>query len=246
MPEKHHATNGIYSPAFLQELFDDLQLNHYDQIASLTSFGLVDRWRKMGVEKLNLQAGMLVGDLMGGTGEAWDNILNRIGPEGRVLSVDFSHEMNNGARDRQEKRSDRSIGVIRADATRLPIEGNTLDAVYSGYGIKTLSPVMRRQFVEEMSRVLKPGGNFSFVEVAVPESMLLEALQRFYMYQFMPKALGLFDGYYEKFLMINEYLHDFNKGEKLVQDLKETDFTVETNPLCGGLATIISGSKPND
>lgn len=233
----------MYEPAYLQELFDNLQEHSYDLVSTVTSLGFTRFWRNQGVNTLNLQPGMSVGDFMSGTGEAWRCLLKKIGPEGKIVSLDFSRRMIIRAKNHKDKHRYPSIQVIRGDSTKLPLPSSSLDAIYSGYGVKTFSADLQKEFVEETLRVLKPGGLFSLVEVSVPDSKLLRQLQHFYMYNIMPVALSTFPDNYDRFLEINNYLFDFNGGTSLQNEFRKAGAEVKRTPMTGGLATIISGHK---
>lgn len=134
--------------------------------------------------------------------------------------------------------------MIRGDTTNLPLLSDSLDAVYSGYGIKTLSDEMRKKFAKETLRVLKPDGKFSLVEVCEPASKPMQLLQYFYMYQLMPLAFSTMPENYQRFLEINTYLFKFNGGTALENDFREMGAqNLERTPMMGGLTMVLCGHK---
>lgn len=233
-----------YSHAYLRKLFDVLADNSYELVSTFSSLGLIELWRRNSVRALGLASGMVVGDLMGGAGESWKHILPSIYPHGHVFSIDFSQGMVNGAQRRFKRNGHSNISVVMGDATALPLEDGSLDAIFSGYGVKTLCTELHDPFVEEIKRVLKQGGRFAMVEVTIPSSRVLQSLQRFYMLQMMPLAFAPFAGNYDRFLMINKYLLDFGSGSNLAEAFNRVGFAeVQTLPMSGGLATVITGTK---
>src|SRR3989344_94507 len=234
-----HDTN--YSPVYLQGLFDDLS-GSYELVSTLSSLGLTELWRRNAAHVLRLKQGMVVGDFMGGTGESWKHLLPFIGPDGHIFSIDFSKGMINGAEQRKQRNRYSNVSLMTSDATTLPFEDNSLDAIFSGYGVKTLCSDLHNFFAKEMKRVLKPGGRFATVEITVPSQRALQRLQHLYMYKMMPLAFALFDGHYDRFLMINRYLADFGDGSNLTVVFDQVGLSeVESLPMSGGLATIITG-----
>lgn len=59
-----------------------------------------------------------------------------------------------------------NLGIVQADAERLPFDDESFDLVYS-YGVLHLAPDTPSTF-EEVNRVLKPGGEFKLMVYAVP------------------------------------------------------------------------------
>jgi hypothetical protein len=82
----------IYHGDFVRRLFDEMSAT-YSLVNYISSFGFSSRWRRQGLARLDLRPGMVVCDLMSGMGELWPAIARRIGPSGRIVAVDFSHEM---------------------------------------------------------------------------------------------------------------------------------------------------------
>ena len=52
----------------------------------------------------------------------------------------------------------RASGIRAGDATRIPVEAETADVLYSSHMLEHLDPLEAEQFLREAMRVLKPGG----------------------------------------------------------------------------------------
>ncbi|CAO2175494.1 unnamed protein product [Urochloa humidicola] len=88
-----------------------------------------------------------------------------------VVALDFSENMLKQCSEyiKQENISDERLALVRADISRLPFVGGSIDAVHAGAAIHCWpSPACA---VAEISRVLRPGGVFvatTFVEDVIP------------------------------------------------------------------------------
>ena len=93
------------------------QAHRYDSFMARTL-----RWREHAVERLDLEPGHTVLDVACGTGANFDLILERIGPEGRLIGIDLSGEMLTVAEARLRRYPDANVELIEAAAedVRLP------------------------------------------------------------------------------------------------------------------------------
>ena len=131
----------------------------YDRVNSLLSFGRDQSWRRRVVDRL--PAGRLL-DLGAGTGAAGPIFGDR-----EVLAIDPSFEMlvRNGSPSRVE-------GVGEA----LPFRSGTFDAVFSAYVFRNLDSIART--LDEIERVLRPGGKLGIVGLGRPRNAWLGRLHR--------------------------------------------------------------------
>jgi len=76
------------------------------------------RWKRKAFDESSLKKGDKVLVFCTGTGLDFTHILRRIGPEGKIVGVDFSAEMLKKARERISKNRWKNIELIEADITR--------------------------------------------------------------------------------------------------------------------------------
>jgi len=124
--------------------------------------GLFMPGRKAALEALRPQPGDTVLDLACGTGLNFSHIIRRIGPEGRIVGVDFTRAMLRQARGRLVRHRWDSVTLVEGDATRLPLASDSCDAVLCSYAMAII-PDYRRA-IGEVVRVLKPGGRLVLLE----------------------------------------------------------------------------------
>ncbi|MFE9579601.1 class I SAM-dependent methyltransferase [Nocardia sp. NPDC006044] len=109
---------------------------------------------------LHLQPGHTALDIGCGPGEITAALARTVGPTGLALGIDISESMLTRAAHRH--RAD-NIAFLRADAQRLPLRDNTVDAVTCIAGLQLIPDPIAA--MAEMIRVLRPGG---YLAVLVP------------------------------------------------------------------------------
>jgi arsenite methyltransferase len=109
-----------------------------------------------------------------GCGAGTDSLIaaKKVGPDGRVIGVDMISSMLEKARHAAEETRLGNVEFREGYAEALPVDDGWADVVISN-GVLNLMPD-KTAALEEMSRVLKPGGRLQIgdilVQKAVPES----------------------------------------------------------------------------
>ena len=142
-------------PGIARELFAPLAPT-YERWARLLSMGQDARWRRAMVDGLGLGAGSRVLDVAAGTGSITRLMASR-GIE--VISVDLSRHMSAMA-------AQRGATAVLATAGRLPFLDATFDGVTFGYLLRYVDDVA--QCLEELVRIVRPGGVVGMVEFGRP------------------------------------------------------------------------------
>lgn len=115
---------------------------------------LFERWAPLVAEAAHLQPGQHVLDVACGTGVLARAARQRVGPTGTVIGLDPNEGMLNVAR-----RKGPDIEWRQGVAEALPFEKGRFDAVLSQFGLMFFDD--RRKALEEMMRVLRPGGRLA-------------------------------------------------------------------------------------
>ena len=146
----------------------------YDLVNRLISLGLDASWRRRTVGALELAPPSRLVDLGCGTGDLAAEA-RRAGH--RVVGVDLSYEMLRVSR--------RSLLLVQADATKLPLGDGTVDGVISGFALRNVADLAA--FLAEAARVVRPGGRVALLEVDEPDSPLLRAGHRLWFRHVVPR-----------------------------------------------------------
>jgi arsenite methyltransferase len=126
----------------------------YDNAQAL-SRRLIAAWQHP-AEWLNIPAGGTALDVGSGPGSITASLARAAGPDGLALGVDISEPMLARA---VRNEAGPHVGFLRADAQRLPLRDNTVDAVVS-IAVLQLIPDPAAALAE-MARVLRPGGRLA-------------------------------------------------------------------------------------
>jgi SAM-dependent methyltransferase len=140
----------------------------YDNAQALAR-RLISVWR-LPIDWLNIPPAGVALDVGSGPGNVTAQLAQAAGPGGLALGIDISEPMLARAVEAQEAPN---LGFMRADAQRLPLRDETVDAATS-LAVLQLIPNPARTLAE-IARVLKPGGRMA---VMVPTAGALGPLFR--------------------------------------------------------------------
>jgi len=133
----------------------------YDVMNDLMSAGLHRLWKKFTIEIAAPRPGERVLDVAGGTADLSSAFARRVGPEGEVWLTDINNAMLGVGRDRL---LDEGVmaPVAQCDAEKLPFPDNHFDIVTVAFGLRNMTH--KDKALEEMRRVLRPGGRLLVLE----------------------------------------------------------------------------------
>ncbi|WP_046318229.1 methyltransferase domain-containing protein [Mycobacterium sp. UM_Kg1] len=158
----------------IQRLWDSSFGSMFYDSAQSVARRLLEAWQHP-IDWLNIPVGGVALDVGCGPGSITASLAQAVGPEGLALGVDVSQPMLARA---VRLQAGSQAGFLRADAQRLPLRDQTVDAVTSIAVLQLIpDPVAA---LGEMARVLKPGGR---VAVMVPTAGAASRL-----WKVLPKA----------------------------------------------------------
>ena len=140
----------------------------YDLLNTAMTAGLHHRWRERAADLARVGPGSRVLDVATGTGDLAIELARRVAPGGEVVGSDFSEAMLARARARPGRgracgRAALRVGR-RAASCRTPTA--SFDAATVGFGARNFSDLQRG--LEEMVRVVRPGGRVVVLEFTSP------------------------------------------------------------------------------
>ncbi|MDW0109082.1 demethylmenaquinone methyltransferase [Sporosarcina aquimarina] len=205
----------------------------YDKMNSVISFNLHKKWRADIMKRMNVQPGTKALDVCCGTADWTLSLAQAVGDEGEVTGLDFSEAMLSSAAPKTDKHS--NITLIHGNAMELPFDDNTFDTVTIGFGLRNVPDYATA--LQEMYRVVKPGGLVACLETSQSEIPGYRQVFRFYFNNIMPVFGKLFAKSYNEYSWLQESADDFPGREELAQLFKSAGFSrVDYRPYSGGVA----------
>jgi demethylmenaquinone methyltransferase/2-methoxy-6-polyprenyl-1,4-benzoquinol methylase len=148
-------------------VFDSVA-TRYDVMNDLMSGGLHRLWKRYAVALAQVRQGERVLDLAGGTGDLARLLAGRVGERGTVVHTDINGAMLTAGRDRLLD-AGIALPTVQCNAEQLPFASRAFDCVTIAFGLRNVTH--KERALEEMRRVLKPGGRalvLEFSKVAAP------------------------------------------------------------------------------
>jgi demethylmenaquinone methyltransferase/2-methoxy-6-polyprenyl-1,4-benzoquinol methylase len=214
----------------------------YDLLNHLLSFNLDKRWRARTVARVAEildRPDSQVLDLCCGTGDLALALESR--GKRPILASDFCHPMLVEAHRKINVRGFRTP-VLEADALALPLAAASLDLITVAFGFRNLANYQRG--LEEMLRVLKPGGTAAILEFSQPSNRTFSALYGFFSTSVLPRIGGMISGSRDAYAYLPESIRKFPGAEQLAQDMLRTGFSrVEFERMTGGAVALHIGRK---
>ncbi len=152
--------SGTLSPEGVQGMFDRIA-PVYDLMNRVMTMGLDQRWRRKTVKAV-VEPGDRVLDAACGTG---DLAIIAAKAGGVVVGLDFSERMLERAR-----RKAPELEWVRGDLLALPFDEESFDSATVGFGVRNVADLGAA--LEELRRVLKPGGRLAILEITRPRGPL--------------------------------------------------------------------------
>jgi demethylmenaquinone methyltransferase/2-methoxy-6-polyprenyl-1,4-benzoquinol methylase len=211
--------------------------HRYDLLNHLLSFHMDRYWRARTVRRVRPvlgQPGALAMDLACGTGDLFLALERHA--RCRVLGSDFCHPMLTAARRKADAR--RLPGVLfEADGLRLPLADGSLDLITIAFGFRNFANYQRG--LDELHRVLKPGGMLAILEFSQPPNPLFRRLYDFYSRRILPAIGGALSGSRMAYTYLPESVRKFPTAQELAEQMKSTGFsTAQYELLTGGIVAL--------
>lgn len=211
----------------------------YDVTNSVLSMGIHHLWRRKAIRLSGAAPGQAVLDCATGTGDLAIAFKKQVGAQGSVTGTDFCAEMLVPG---PAKASAAGVEVKFevADAMALPYPERTFDVSSISFGIRNVDDPVK--CLQEMARVVKPGGRVVVLEFGQPRGVF-GAFFKFYSRVVMPAVGGLLTGNRAAYEYLPRTAASFPAGDRFVDLMKQAGpFSEMTaHPLTSGMAYIYVG-----
>jgi demethylmenaquinone methyltransferase/2-methoxy-6-polyprenyl-1,4-benzoquinol methylase len=229
--------------AHVREMFGRIA-PRYDLLNHLLSLDIDKVWRRRVAKKFsaiihNPSARVL--DLCCGTGDLALAFCREAPGGAEIVGSDFVPEMISRARAKAAAFGAR-VSFVEADALALPFSDASFDLVPCSFGFRNLANYQKG--LQEIHRVLRPGGVAAILEFAEPRGVLFGSLYRFYFRRVLPRLGGLISGNSSAYAYLPNSVRKFPSPEAL-QNLFEHCGYVEARFVrwTGGIVTLHTAGK---
>lgn len=222
------------------EMFDNISPK-YDFLNHFLSLGIDIIWRKKAIKLLKKDNPKVILDIATGTGDFAIEAL-ALNPD-KVIGVDISEGMLEIGRKKLKKRKlDDRIELRSGDSEGLPFEDNMFDAVIVAFGVRNFENLDKG--LEDMFRVIKPGGKVVVLEFSKPKHFPFKQLYQFYFRWILPIIGRLVSKDQSAYTYLPESVNAFPDGQDFLDRLEKIGFQKnKCKPLTVGISSIYTGTK---
>lgn len=194
----------------------------YDRANHLLSAGIDYYWRSKLVSLVQLAKPKCVVDLATGSGDVAFALKKALPKFTQVTGLDFCRPMLAQAEIKKKNRCyAENIVFSFGDCMALPLQDQSIDVLTIAFGFRNLEN--RQKGLQEMHRVLKPGGKLFILEFTQPVSCL-RPFYYFYLKKILPKLASILTGSGDPYNYLAASIEQFPDKEKLILEISKIGF----------------------
>ena len=161
----------------------------------------------------------------------------------RITAIDISEQMLKLGRKKIEKEGLTSfIELQTGDSETINFADNSFDAVTVAFGVRNFENLTNG--LEEMLRVLKPGGKLIVLEFSRPRIKVFRSLYNIYMSIVAPEVARWFSQNKKAYQYLNQSAKLFPERQNFVEILNSAGYSnTSYKPLSAGICCIYIGEK---
>lgn len=222
-------------------MFNNISKN-YDDLNRVITFGIDVKWRKKVVALVKATKPNRILDIATGTGDL-AIMQSKAIPTAKVIGLDISAGMLEVGQEKVKSlKLEKSIELVLGDSENIPYEDNFFDAITVSYGVRNFENLNKG--LQEIYRVLKPGGVFIILETSVPTKFPFKQGYQFHSKVILPLVGKLFSKDKTAYSYLSESANSFPYGEAFNTILKNNKFNdVKDIPVTFGVSTIYKATK---
>jgi demethylmenaquinone methyltransferase/2-methoxy-6-polyprenyl-1,4-benzoquinol methylase len=203
------------------DMFNRIALR-YDFFNRFLSLGIDKSWRKKALLQLKKDNPQIMLDIATGTGDVAILAYELLHPE-KITGLDISEGMLEiGRKKIAEKGVENEIELMQGDAEKINFPDNYFDAVTVAFGVRNFQ--ILEKGLQEIYRVLKPGGKMVVLEFSRPKIKLFKGLYHFYMNAVAPAVCKIFSGNKDAYAYLDKSARAFPEREDFIEILSGIHF----------------------
>ncbi len=207
----------------------------YDLMNDVMSFGIHRLWKRSFANRVKPQAGQIVVDLAGGTGD----IARKLAGNGhQTLLLDPSLAMMQAGR----AKATVNLHYLASTGENLALQDNSVDVLTIAFGIRNMTHM--ETALAEIVRVLKPGGRYFCLEFSRPH-WLVKPFYDLHSFYIIPRLGAWISRQPAAYTYLVESIRRFPDQQELCRIMQQAGLEqVAYRNLSFGIACIHSGIKP--
>jgi len=226
----------------VKEIFSTVT-RKYDFLNHLLSLRRDIAWRRVAVRTMRFFSTHRFLDVATGTADLVIETVERH-PVLQATGLDFVKAMVNAGRKKVESRGlSERIRFLRGDALALPFPDRSFDVAAMAFGIRNIPNKLLA--LQEMRRVVVPGGQVMVLEMTFPRNSLFHAFYRVYLHSILPRIAGAFSRNPAAYEYLADSIMNFPSPEAFARMMEEAGLVrVETHRLDFGITYLHIGYPP--
>ncbi|CAJ1192064.1 Demethylmenaquinone methyltransferase [Companilactobacillus paralimentarius] len=205
--------------ADVQKTFNNIAGN-YDKLNSIMSLGTHQKWRQKATNRITNGPDNIL-DFCCGTGD-WTIMLAKRYPHARVIGMDFSQEMLKIAQQKVSNSEATNINLEIGDAMNLRYPDKSFDVVTIGFGLRNVPDADK--VLQEIYRVLKPGGQLICLEAFKVETPVIKVGWQLYFNRLMPLMGKIFAKSQPEYQYLDDSVNKFVSIKRLAEMMQTVGF----------------------
>ena len=223
--KKEELVNNIFDSVF----------SKYDLMNDLSSLGFHRLWKQELINWIAPQYNQSLLDIAGGTGDVAKLFVKSGGFSADIIDINFNMLING-------KSNNPKIRYIVGNCEKLPIKNNTYDRITIAFGLRNITN--RQLALNEIYRVLKPGGRFICLEFSFVNDEIVRQLYDIWSFKFIPKLGKFITNNEDAYKYLIESIRMFPDQDELSSMFVKSKFErVKYKNLSRGIASLHSGWK---
>ena len=210
----------------------------YDLMNDITSLGIHRSWKNNLINWLAPQSTQNLADIAGGTGDIAHKFLNAGGNSAHIF--DINKEMIQAGRKKYRNVHNEEWSI--ASAENIPALDSSFERATMSFGLWNLTD--RNKSLQEIYRILKPGGRFICLEFSHVQNDFLKKFYDLWSFKIMTLIGDKVTGNKQAYTYLVESIRTFPTQAELSQMLSEVGFSrVKYRNLSNGIVALHSGWK---
>ncbi len=237
---KPDQTSAAAKKQQVEEMFNSIA-SRYDFLNRFLSMGIDKGWRTKAINSISDIQPKHILDVATGTGDLAIAAM-RLHPN-KITGIDLSAQMLEVGRKKISNLNlQQTIELLKGDSEALPFNDNNFDAVTVAFGVRNFEHLQIG--IDEMYRVLKPGGKIAVLEFSKPKAFPFKQIYDLYFKYILPVWGGLISKNKQAYTYLPESVKHFPEGNDFLAYLNKAGFKqTHVQPLTFGICSLYTAIK---